>query len=93
VFEFVGNRTGSFVDPAEQDKARTVASDAQGVPIRVLLADSVEVFERVRVVRNTYEPDPDEPTLAEVREILDEPIDEEEIAEPVASEEAEATLD
>jgi hypothetical protein len=51
------------------------------------------VFERVRVVRNTYEPDPDEPTLAEVREILDEPIDEEEIPEPVASEEAEATLD
>jgi L,D-transpeptidase ErfK/SrfK len=93
VFEFVGNSTGSFVDPAEQDKARTVASDAQGVPVRVLLADSVEVIERARVVRNTYEPDLDQPTLAEVREILDAPPEEEDTLEPVASEEPGATLD
>jgi L,D-transpeptidase ErfK/SrfK len=93
LFEFVGNTSGSFVDPVEQDKARTVASDAQGIPVRVLMADSVEVIERARVVRNTYEPDPDQPTLAEVREILDAPIDEEETAEAVASEEPESTLD
>ena len=93
MFKFASDRSGAFVDPVEQDKARTVASDAQGIPIRVLLADSVEVIERARVVRNTFEPDPEQPTLAEVREILDEPIKEEEIAEPVASEEADATLD
>jgi L,D-transpeptidase ErfK/SrfK len=93
VFNFAGNRSGAFVDPLEQDKARTVASDAQGIPIRVLMADSVEVIERARVVRNTYEADPEQPTLAEVREILDEPVEEEEIAEPIANEEADATLD
>jgi hypothetical protein len=57
------------------------------------LADSVEVFERARVVRNTYEPDPEQPTLAEVREILDAPLEDEETVEPVASEEPDATLD
>jgi hypothetical protein len=31
------------------------------------------VFSRARIVRNTVEPDPEMPTLAEVRELLDAP--------------------
>lgn len=93
VFDFARNRSGAFNDPVEQDKARTIASDAQGVPIRVLNADSAEVLERARVVRNTYEPDPDAPTLAEVRALLDAPLDEEESAEIAIDVAADATLD
>jgi len=37
-----------------------------------MAGDTLEVFERVRLVRNTVEQNPNEPTLAEVREILDE---------------------
>ena len=58
-------------------QADTLAADARGVPVRVLQNDIDEVFERARVVRNTVEYDPDAPTLAEVREILDAPLDEE----------------
>lgn len=56
-------------------EARTIAADARGVPIRVLRRDVDEVFERARLVQNTVEPDPDLPTLAEVREMLDAPAE------------------
>jgi L,D-transpeptidase ErfK/SrfK len=62
-----------FSDAAAQGAARSIATDAKGVPLRILSGDSLEVFERVRLVRNTVEQDPDELTLAEVRAILDEP--------------------
>jgi L,D-transpeptidase ErfK/SrfK len=70
------NRSGAFNDPKELNQARTIVSDALGVPVRVLLGDSFEIFERARVVRNTVQPDPLAPTLAEVRELLDAPLDE-----------------
>ena len=54
----------------------TIAADGRGVPLRLLRNDIDEVYERARVVRNTVEPDPDMPTLAEVREILDSPLEE-----------------
>ena len=69
------NESGAFNDEQEQGQARTVASDALGVPVRVLLGDSFEIYSRARVVRNTVEPDPEMPTLAEVREMLDAPPD------------------
>jgi hypothetical protein len=53
--------------------AKTVASDALGVPIRVLLGDAAEVFGRAHYVRNTVEADQNAPTLAEVRELLEAP--------------------
>jgi len=65
-----------FGDAAAQDAARTIATDAKGVPLRILSRDSLEVFERARLVRNTVEQDPDELTLADVRAILDEPDEE-----------------
>lgn len=53
-----------------------IASTGSGVPLRVSRLDSEEVLERARLVHNTVEPDPDAPTLAEVRELLDTPLDE-----------------
>lgn len=55
---------------------QSAADDARGVPLRIRRNDSFEVFERARVVQNTVEPDPEGPTLAEVRAILDTPLEE-----------------
>lgn len=57
-----------------QNAVRTIAADVKGVPIRILSGDSMEVYERARLVRNTVEPDPNEPTLAEVRAMFDAPV-------------------
>ncbi len=57
----------------QRDHARTIASEALGIPLRITAGDTLEIFSRVRVVRNTVKTDPDAPTLAEVRELLDEP--------------------
>ena len=59
------------------------ALDALGVPVRVLLGDADELYGRARLVRNTVEIDPDAPTLAEIREILDAPVGLGESDEPV----------
>lgn len=50
---------------------KTLARQPVGVPVRVAMYDADEVMARVRVVHNTVEPDPDEPTLMEVREMMD----------------------
>jgi L,D-transpeptidase ErfK/SrfK len=92
IFAAQGNESGAFVDVKEQGHARAVASDALGVPVRVLLGDTYEVYGRARVVKNTVEPDPEVPTLAEVRALLDAPLEPagaggagEAIAEPAGS--------
>jgi L,D-transpeptidase ErfK/SrfK len=82
VFESVRNISGAFIEQDEQDYARAVASAASGVPMRVLQADVAEVYVRARIVRNTVELDPDLPTLAEVREIIDAPDEIEEAEAP-----------
>lgn len=60
---------------AARHNAATVASVAAGVPVRLLRNDVDEVYERARIVKNVVEADPDVPTLAEVREMLDQPLD------------------
>ena len=50
---------------------RALAAQPVGVPVRVAMYDADEVMARVRVVHNTVKPDPDEPTLMEVREMMD----------------------
>jgi L,D-transpeptidase ErfK/SrfK len=78
VFAAAAERTGAFGSVRAQNQARAVASDGLGVPVRVVLGDSFELYERARIVRNTVEPDPNSPTLAEVRELLDAPLIEDE---------------
>jgi len=68
-----------------RNHAKAIASEALGIPVRVHLADAGEVFERARVVRNTVEPDPDVPTLEEVRALLDALPDEAPGAEALAA--------
>lgn len=52
-------------------RMRAIASDAKGVPVLVEQRDLDEIYARARLVRNTVEPDPEAPTLSEVREWLD----------------------
>ena len=58
------------------EQLRVAASEARGVPLRLMVDDAEEFMARARVIENTVVPDPDLPTLAEVRAILDEPLDE-----------------
>jgi L,D-transpeptidase ErfK/SrfK len=55
----------------DRDQMRTVVSISNGVVVRVAQHDVDEVFGRARLVRNTFEADPDAPTLSEVREMID----------------------
>lgn len=64
----------ALADVRVQNHARALASEPLGVPLRAGAADSLEIYARARVVRNTVEPDPNAPTLAEVRALLDEPL-------------------
>ncbi len=89
IFEKARNASGAFIEQAEQDEAREVASDTSGVPVRVLMADAGEVFARSRVVRNTVEPDPNMPTIDEVRALLDKPLESEIPVEPIPEVEVE----
>lgn len=83
IFEKAGNASGAFIEQAEQDEAREVASYANGVPIRVLQSDISEVYARARVVRNTVEPDPNMPSIEEVRALLDAPVESDIPVEPI----------
>jgi L,D-transpeptidase ErfK/SrfK len=93
IFEQTRNESGAFIEQAEQDQAKAVAGKARGVPIRVLMADANEVFHRARVVRNTVEPDPNMPTIEEVRALLDEPPASEIPVEPIPEIESEVDVD
>lgn len=75
IFDRARNASGAFNDQAEQGYARAIADDALGAPVRVLLGDADELYGRARLVRNTVEIDPEAPTLAEIREFLDAPIE------------------
>ena len=61
----------------DSDHIRSLASTADGVASLVSYHDAHEVFARASLVRNTVEPDPNAPTLTEVREIIDEVMAEE----------------
>lgn len=80
VFDTVRNASGTFTEESEQNQARAIASSASGMPIRVLRGDDAEIYERMRIVRNTVETDHDLPTLAEVRELIDAPLEDDELS-------------
>jgi L,D-transpeptidase ErfK/SrfK len=86
LFDRARNTSGAFVEQEEQDRANAVAANARGVPVRVLMADADEVMHRARVIRNTVEPDPNMPTIDEVRALLDEPLESEIPVEPIPAE-------
>jgi len=51
---------------------RSLAEVPSGVPVSIVLYDAAEALARARVVHNIVERDPNEPTLSEVREMMDE---------------------
>lgn len=71
----------------DQEAVRQIAAASLGVPVKIGPGDSKELFARARVIRNTVEPDPDMPTLEEVRALLDEPLEDEGVAEQVVLDE------
>jgi L,D-transpeptidase ErfK/SrfK len=66
---------GGVDNDLHRDHVRAIASEALGIPVRVAAGDAMELYSRLRVVRNTVKSDPDAPTLAEVRQLLDAPPD------------------
>ena len=57
-------------------RVQAAADSASGIPVRIEAGRPDDVMNRVRVVRNTVEVDPEAPTLAEVREMIDEAVQE-----------------
>ncbi|HSG59129.1 MAG TPA: L,D-transpeptidase family protein [Woeseiaceae bacterium] len=58
----------------ERNHVRSLASIANGLPLRVAAFDSDEILSRAQPVHNIVEEDPDAPTLSEVREMIDEAV-------------------
>jgi len=56
------------------DRMRAAAAARRGVPVIITGDAADDLSARSRIVRNTVEADPNMPTLAEVREMLDAPL-------------------
>jgi len=56
---------------------RSLADISSGVPVSIVMYDAAETLARARVVQNIVERDPNEPTLSEIREMMDVPVEEE----------------
>ena len=66
--------TESGFDDDDLERARTLAIAASGMPTRLTDQGDDDMLAGARVVRNTIEIDPEAPTLAEVREMIDEAV-------------------
>ncbi|MDJ0700203.1 MAG: L,D-transpeptidase family protein [Woeseiaceae bacterium] len=73
-FDTLFASSGNELSRHQKQHVRAVASVASGIPVIVDRFDADEVLARARVVRNTVEVDPDNPTLIEVREMIDEAV-------------------
>jgi len=62
----------ALASEAARRTAEAIVARASGVPTPLTATDGVIEHHAVRIVRNTVQVDPDAPTLAEVRELLDE---------------------
>jgi L,D-transpeptidase ErfK/SrfK len=67
---------GQSLNSQLQQHIILLSTTQNGVPVSVVEFDAGEVMERARVVHNTVVRDPNEPTLDEVREMMDD-VDEE----------------
>jgi len=66
------NAAGQGLSQHFREHITELAAIAKGVPTNVATYDPDEVFSRVRVVENTVVPDPNEPTLEEIRAMMQE---------------------
>lgn len=60
------------ISDAQVARIQEMAEGASGTPVKIAAVRPDDPLERARVVRNTVEVDPEAPTLAEVREMIDE---------------------
>ena len=63
---------GRPINPHLQSHVRMLADVARGSPVSIVHYEVDEMFDRARVVHNTVQPNPNGPTLTEVREMMDE---------------------
>jgi len=86
---FAALQSGESETPVlvDQDYVRAIATEALGLPVRINKAEASAMMAHARVIKNTVEPDPNMPTLEEVRALLDEPAGKEEVGEQVAADE------
>ena len=70
LFEAQVDGSGRTLNAHLEEHIRALAQESLGMPLRVAMYDANEVMSRVRVVHNTVAADPDEPTLFEVREMM-----------------------
>lgn len=68
------------------EQLRIAMRENRGVPVILTGSSADGLVARARVVRNTVEPDPDMPTLDEVRALLDESLEETEVAKKQSTE-------
>ena len=78
---FSDSEPGATLSRQDADHVRSIASNANGVATLISYHDADEAFARASLVRNTVQPDPDEPTLTDVREMMDEVMSEEPVEE------------
>ncbi|MDH3275350.1 MAG: L,D-transpeptidase family protein, partial [Gammaproteobacteria bacterium] len=79
LFDAYADVEGQPLNDHLQNHVRSLAEVASGVPVSIAMYDADEFLFRARVVHNTVEADPNAPTLIEVREMMDEVDDEEEL--------------
>ena len=70
LFEAQVDGSGRTSNAHLEEHIRALAQQSLGVPLRVTMYDANEFMSRVRVVHNRVAADPDEPTLIEVREMM-----------------------
>jgi L,D-transpeptidase ErfK/SrfK len=66
--------TESGFAPRDIERAQAIAERSNGMPVKISSRSDDDLLARARVVRNTVEVDPDAPTLAEVREMINEAV-------------------
>lgn len=68
----LGESSSYVLSKKVEENLRQAATDARGIPVRIQDYEPAEALARARHVRNIVEVDPDAPTLSEVRQMMDE---------------------
>lgn len=87
IFAVLNSVNEKYPPDYDESLIRSITTDALGVPVKIQQVDATEVLARARIIKNTVMPDPDMPTLEEVRALLDEGTNEEEVADGGSSNE------
>jgi len=76
IFVQLGESADYVLSKSVEENLRQAAAAASGLPVKIQRYDASEVLARAVHVRNIVEEDPDAPTLSEVRQMMDEVLQE-----------------